>query len=63
MTATAPARQNNKELRHGNRGIVRQVKAMQAMGATAVVLTNVSGADPIGTIRLYGEHVLPRPRG
>ena len=45
---------------------VRQVKAMQAMGATAVVvmmmMMNVSGADPIGTIRLYGEHVLPRLR-
>lgn len=41
---------------------VRQVKAMQAMAATAVVLMNVSGADPIGTIRLYGEHVLPRLR-
>jgi hypothetical protein len=41
---------------------VRQIKAMQAMGATAVVVMNVSGADPIGTIRLYGEHVLPRLR-
>jgi hypothetical protein len=27
------------------------------------VVMNVSGADPIGTIRLYGEHVLPRLRG
>jgi coenzyme F420-dependent glucose-6-phosphate dehydrogenase len=42
---------------------VRQIKAMQAMGATAVVVMNVSGADPIGTVRLYGEHVLPRLRG
>jgi coenzyme F420-dependent glucose-6-phosphate dehydrogenase len=42
---------------------VRQIKAMQAMGATAVVLMNVSGADPAGTVRLYGEHVLPRLRG
>ena len=42
---------------------VRQVKAMQAMGATAVLVMNVSGADPLGTIRLYGEHVLPELRG
>jgi coenzyme F420-dependent glucose-6-phosphate dehydrogenase len=41
---------------------VRQIKAMQAMGATAVVLMNVSGADAIGTLRLYGEHVLPQLR-
>ena len=42
---------------------VRQVKAMQALGATAVVVMNVSGADPMGTLRLYGEHVLPQLRG
>jgi coenzyme F420-dependent glucose-6-phosphate dehydrogenase len=42
---------------------VRQLKAMRAMGATAVVVMNVSGADPLGTIRLYGEHVLPELRG
>ena len=42
---------------------VRQIKAMQAMGATAVVVMNVSGADPQGTLRLYGEHVLPELRG
>jgi len=42
---------------------VRQIKAMQAMGATAVVVMNVSGADPVGTLRLYGEHVLPELRG
>jgi coenzyme F420-dependent glucose-6-phosphate dehydrogenase len=41
---------------------VRQIKAMQAMGATAVVVMNVSGADPLGTVRLYGEHVLPELR-
>jgi coenzyme F420-dependent glucose-6-phosphate dehydrogenase len=41
---------------------VRQVKAMRAMGATAVVMMNVSGADPLGTLRLYGEHVLPQLR-
>lgn len=33
------------------------------MGATAVVVMNVSGADPLGAIRLYGQHVLPELRG
>jgi coenzyme F420-dependent glucose-6-phosphate dehydrogenase len=41
---------------------VRQLKAMRAMGATAIVVMNVSGADPLGTLRLYGEHVLPELR-
>jgi coenzyme F420-dependent glucose-6-phosphate dehydrogenase len=42
---------------------VRQIKAMRSMGATAVVVMNVSAADPLGTIRMYGEHVLPELRG
>ena len=33
------------------------------MGATAVVMMNVSGAEPLGTIRLYGNRVLPALRG
>lgn len=41
---------------------MRQLKAMRAMGATAVVVMNVSGADPLGTLRMYGEHVLPELR-
>jgi len=41
---------------------VRQVKAMQAMGATAVVVMKSPGADALGTMRLYGEHVLPQLR-
>lgn len=41
---------------------VRKVKAISALGATAVVLMNVSGADPHGTIRTYGREVLPRLR-
>jgi coenzyme F420-dependent glucose-6-phosphate dehydrogenase len=41
---------------------VRKIKAMRAMGATAVVIMNVSGADPVGTLRLYGDHVLPALR-
>jgi coenzyme F420-dependent glucose-6-phosphate dehydrogenase len=42
---------------------VRKVKAMQQLGATAIVLMNVSGADPHGTLRMYGEKVLPELRG
>jgi coenzyme F420-dependent glucose-6-phosphate dehydrogenase len=41
---------------------VKKIKAMQQMGATALVLMNVSGADPLGTLRTYGEHVLPELR-
>lgn len=42
---------------------VRQLKAITAMGATAVVVMNVSGADPMGLVRMYGEQVLPALRG
>jgi coenzyme F420-dependent glucose-6-phosphate dehydrogenase len=41
---------------------VRRIKAMKAMWATAIVVMNVSGADPVGTLRMYGEHVLPALR-
>jgi coenzyme F420-dependent glucose-6-phosphate dehydrogenase len=44
------------------RSHVRKIKAIQAMGATAVVLMNVSAADPCGALRVYGEHVLPELR-
>jgi coenzyme F420-dependent glucose-6-phosphate dehydrogenase len=30
---------------------VRQIKAMQQMGATAIVIMNISGADPLGMLR------------
>jgi coenzyme F420-dependent glucose-6-phosphate dehydrogenase len=42
---------------------VRKIKAIEQLGATAVVLMNVSGADPVGAIRTYGERVLPELRG
>lgn len=35
---------------------------MKQLGATAVAVMNVSGADPHGTIRAYGESVLPELR-
>jgi coenzyme F420-dependent glucose-6-phosphate dehydrogenase len=41
---------------------VRQIKLMQKMGATAIVIMNISGADPLGMLRVYGEHVLPQLR-
>jgi coenzyme F420-dependent glucose-6-phosphate dehydrogenase len=41
---------------------VRKIKAIKAMGATAIVLMNISGADPLGTLRVYGESVLPALR-
>ena len=44
------------------RSHVRRIKAIKAMGATAIVLMNISGADPRGTLRVYGERVLPELR-
>ena len=41
---------------------VRQIKAMRAMGATAIVIMNLSGSDPLRMLRVYGEHVLPELR-
>ena len=41
---------------------VKQIKMMREMGATAIVIMNVSGADPRGMIDAYGEHVLPQLR-
>jgi multiple sugar transport system ATP-binding protein len=40
-------------------GTVRQV---ERLGATIVGLMNISGADPLGAIRVYGEQVLPKLR-
>jgi coenzyme F420-dependent glucose-6-phosphate dehydrogenase len=41
---------------------VRKIKGMQQLGATAIVIMNISGSDPIGMLRTYGEHVLPQLR-
>ena len=41
---------------------VRRIKAMQQLGATAIVIMNISGADPMGMLKVYGEHVLPKLR-
>ncbi len=40
----------------------RKLKLIRELGATAIVVMNVSGADPHGTIRTYGERVLPELR-
>jgi coenzyme F420-dependent glucose-6-phosphate dehydrogenase len=42
---------------------VKRIRMLEKMGATAVCVMNVSGADPHGTIRTYGERVLPALRG
>jgi coenzyme F420-dependent glucose-6-phosphate dehydrogenase len=42
---------------------VRKIKAMRQLGATAIVIMNISGKDPLGMIRTYGQHVLPELRG
>ena len=42
---------------------VRRIKAIRALGASAIVLMNVSGADPHAALRVYGERVLPELRG
>jgi coenzyme F420-dependent glucose-6-phosphate dehydrogenase len=41
---------------------VQKIKAMQQLGATAIVIMNISGSDPLGMLRTYGEHVLPELR-
>jgi coenzyme F420-dependent glucose-6-phosphate dehydrogenase len=41
---------------------VKRIKAIQALGATIVVLMNVSGADPHRALQVYGERVLPELR-
>lgn len=40
----------------------RKLKAIQQLGATAIVVMNISGLDPEGMIRTYGEQVLPELR-
>ena len=42
---------------------VKRIRAIEKLGATTVVLMNVSGADPHGAIGVYGQQVLPELRG
>ena len=41
---------------------VERLRAAERLGATTVVVMNISGSDPMGTIRTYGERVLPALR-
>jgi coenzyme F420-dependent glucose-6-phosphate dehydrogenase len=40
-----------------------KVREIEKLGATIVVLMNISGADPHGAIATYGDQVLPALRG
>jgi coenzyme F420-dependent glucose-6-phosphate dehydrogenase len=42
---------------------VARIRDIEDLGATTVVLMNVSGADPVGAVETYGRHVLPALRG
>ena len=42
---------------------VQRIKALEKLGADALVLMNVSGADPEAALRVYGERVLPSLKG
>jgi NAD(P)-dependent dehydrogenase (short-subunit alcohol dehydrogenase family) len=39
-----------------------KIEILEQLGPTAIVFMNISGADPLGTLRLYGDEVLPRLR-
>jgi coenzyme F420-dependent glucose-6-phosphate dehydrogenase len=41
---------------------VKRIKLVEKLGATKMVLMNVSGDDPHAAIRVYGESVLPELR-
>jgi len=41
---------------------VKRIKLLQKLGATTMVLMNVSGQDPHRALRVYGESVLPELR-
>jgi hypothetical protein len=41
---------------------IKRIKLLQELGATTIVLMNVSGGDPHAAIRVYGESVLPELR-
>jgi coenzyme F420-dependent glucose-6-phosphate dehydrogenase len=41
---------------------VRRIREIEELGASVVVLMNISGADPLGALRVYGDQVLPKLR-
>jgi coenzyme F420-dependent glucose-6-phosphate dehydrogenase len=42
---------------------VKRIRTLEKLGATAICVMNISGADPLGMLRTYGESVLPELRG
>ena len=42
---------------------VERIRAVESLGATIVVLMNISGADPLAAIDVYAQSVLPALRG
>ena len=42
---------------------IERLREMQGLGATVICLQLLGAADPMGTIRAYGERVLPALRG
>jgi coenzyme F420-dependent glucose-6-phosphate dehydrogenase len=40
-----------------------RIRQIEQLGATTIALMNISGSDPMGAIRTYGEQVLPAVRG
>lgn len=42
---------------------VARIRDIEDLGATTVVLMNVSGADSVGAVETHGRHVLPALRG
>ena len=42
---------------------VERIREMEELGATVISLQLIGQADPMGTIRVYGERVLPALRG
>lgn len=43
--------------------MAERIREIEGLGATVVALMNVSGSDPHGAIKAYGERVLPALRG
>jgi coenzyme F420-dependent glucose-6-phosphate dehydrogenase len=42
---------------------IERIRRMEEAGATVVCLQLIGDADPLGSIRRYGEEVLPALRG
>ena len=42
---------------------IERIREMEGLGATVICLQVIGQADPVATIRAYGERVLPEVRG